>query len=102
MQIKKYTARPIFRLLLLGGLIAATGLMPSSRVNANSWPQVLAAARGRTVDWYMYGGFAAANAYVNGYVAPRVMKLYGIKVRQVPIKDIAEVVGKILVEKQGA
>ena len=48
----------------------------------------------------MYGGFASANAYVNGYVAPQVMKRYGINLRQVPVKDIAEVVGKILVEKQ--
>jgi len=100
MQAKKHNARRILRALLIGGLLAATSLNPSSRAKADNWSQVLEGARGQTVDWYMYGGFASTNAYVNGYVAPRIMALYGIKLRQVPIKDIAEVVGKILVEKQ--
>jgi putative spermidine/putrescine transport system substrate-binding protein len=88
------------RLLLIGVLIVAIGLSFTSRVNALTWSQVLERARSQTVDWYMYGGFASTNAYVNGYVAPRVMELYGVKLRQVPIKDISEVVSKILVEKQ--
>lgn len=100
MQAKKITLHRILQLLLIGGLIAAANMTPSSRTMAASWSQILEAARGRTVDWYMYGGFASANAYVNGYVAPQVMERYGIKLRQVPVKDIAEVVGKILVEKQ--
>lgn len=100
MEVKRNIARRILRALLICGLLAAAGLNPFARAGAETWPQVLEAARGRTVDWYMYGGFASANAYVNGYVAPRVMELYGIKLRQVPVKDIAEVVGKILIEKQ--
>ncbi|UCD81653.1 MAG: ABC transporter substrate-binding protein [Desulfobacterales bacterium] len=100
MESKKNAARSILRLLIVVGLVAATSLIPSSRVNANNWSQVLEHARGQTVDWYMYGGFASTNAYVNGYVASRVKELYGIKLRQVPVKDIAEVVSKILVEKQ--
>ena len=64
------------------------------------WPDILKRARGQTVDWFMWGGFPTANAYVNGYVASRVKELYGIKLRQVPVKDIAEVVSKVLVEKQ--
>ena len=48
----------------------------------------------------MWGGFPSTNAYVNGYVVPRVKELYGVKLRQVPVKDIAEVISKILVEKQ--
>jgi putative spermidine/putrescine transport system substrate-binding protein len=100
MRAKKNTARQILWVLLIIGLITATSLLPPFRAEALNWAQVLERARGQTVDWYMYGGFASANAYVNGYVAPRVMALYEIKLRQVPIKDIAEVVGKILVEKQ--
>ncbi len=100
MRVNKNNARRTLWLLVLGGLLATTGLNPSSRADALTWPQVLERARGQTVDWYMYGGFASANAYVNGYVAPRVEELYGIRLRQVPVKDIAEVVGKILVEKQ--
>jgi putative spermidine/putrescine transport system substrate-binding protein len=48
----------------------------------------------------MWGGSPSTNTYVNGYVAPRVKELYGIKLRQVPVTDISEVVSKILVEKQ--
>lgn len=95
-EIKQFAGR----LLLIGVLIAAIGLSFTSRVNALTWSQVLERARSQTVDWYMYGGFASTNAYVNGFVAPRVMELYGVKLRQVPIKDISEVVSKILVEKQ--
>jgi ABC-type uncharacterized transport system YnjBCD substrate-binding protein len=65
-----------------------------------SWDDVLKRARGQTVDWFMWGGFPSTNAYVNGFVAPRVSELYGVKLRQVPVTDIAEVVSKLLVEKQ--
>jgi len=94
--IKHYAGR----LLLISVLTVVTGLMITWRANALTWSQVVERARGQTVDWYMYGGFASTNAYVNGYVAPRVKALYGINLRQVPIKDIAEVVSKILIEKQ--
>jgi putative spermidine/putrescine transport system substrate-binding protein len=67
---------------------------------ALTWPEIEARAKGQTVDWFMWGGFPSTNAYVNGYVAPRVKELYGITLRQVPVKDIAEVVGKLMVEKQ--
>ncbi|MBL0713814.1 MAG: ABC transporter substrate-binding protein [Desulfosarcina sp.] len=65
-----------------------------------SWEAVLKQARGQTVDWFMWGGDPAVNAYVNGYVAARVKALYGINLRQGPVKDIAEVVGKLVIEKQ--
>lgn len=65
-----------------------------------TWDQILARAKGQTVDWYMWGGFPSTNAYVNGYVAKRVQALYGVRLRQVPVTDISEVVSKLLVEKQ--
>ncbi len=79
-------------ILLLAGLPAVGGAL--------TWPEIEAQAKGQTVDWFMWGGFPSTNAYVNGYVAPRVKELYGITLRQVPVKDIAEVVGKLLAEKQ--
>ncbi len=99
MQIQRSENRRIMRIFLIGGLLAAVMLILSARADAFTWQQVLEVSRGQTVDWYMYGGFASTNAYVNGYVAPRVRELYGIELRQVPVRDIAEVVGKILVEK---
>lgn len=64
------------------------------------WDAILEKAKGQTVDWFMWGGFPTANAYVNGWVAPRMEERYGVKLRQVPIQDIAEIVSKLVVEKQ--
>jgi putative spermidine/putrescine transport system substrate-binding protein len=86
--------------LAIGVVMIAFILGLPAQVNALSWTEVLGIARGQTVDWFMWGGFPSTNAYVNGYVAPRVKELYGVKLRQVPVKDISEVVSKILVEKQ--
>lgn len=79
-------------------LILLSALPPAGA--ADGWDEVLQRARGQTVDWFMWGGFPATNAYVNGWVAPRVKELYGITLRQVPVKDIADIVGRLLVEKQ--
>ncbi len=65
-----------------------------------SWNEAVKAARGQTVDWYMWGGSPAVNGYVNGYLAAKLNEKYGIHLRQVPVKDIAEVVSKLVVEKQ--
>ena len=65
-----------------------------------SWDEAVNAARGQTVDWYMWGGSPAVNKYVNGYLAAELKKQYDITLRQVPVKDIAEVVSKLVVEKQ--
>ncbi len=65
-----------------------------------SWDEAVQAARGQTVDWYMWGGSPAVNNYVNGYLATELKKQYDIHLRQVPVKDIAEVVSKLVVEKQ--
>ncbi len=79
-------------------ILLSTAWPPLAR--ALTWPEIEARAKGQTVDWFMWGGFPSTNAYVNGYAAPRVKELYGITLRQVPVKDIAEVVGKLLAEKQ--
>jgi putative spermidine/putrescine transport system substrate-binding protein len=71
-----------------------------AQTRVHSWEEAVKAARGQTVDWYMWGGSPAVNQYVNGYLATELKKEYGITLRQVPVKDIAEVVSKLVVEKQ--
>ena len=88
---------PALFLLLLGGLPASCLAREPA---ALTWEEALAEARGQTVDWYMWGGSPAVNRYVNGYVAGQVKERYGIELRQVPVKDIAEVVSKLVIEKQ--
>lgn len=100
MTVSKLTARNGFCLHLLVMIVTVATLNLAPRANAATWSEVLDRARGQTVNWFMWGGFPSTNAYVNGYVAPRVNELYGIKLRQVPVKDISEVVSKILIEKQ--
>lgn len=93
------STRPRLSLLLVffGLLLLA---FHSAAASPPSWDVIVKKARGQTVDWFMWGGFPATNAYVNGYLAPEVEKRYGVKLRQVPVKDIAEVVSKLVVEKQ--
>ena len=65
-----------------------------------SWQETLEKAKGQTVDWYMWGGSPAVNSYVNGYLTTELQTRFEITLRQVPVKDIAEIVSKIAVEKQ--
>jgi putative spermidine/putrescine transport system substrate-binding protein len=100
MKSGKQFAVRILSVLTIGGIIVVMGLTSPDHSDALTWDQVLERAQGQTVNWFMWGGFPSTNAYVNGYVVPRVKELYGVKLRQVPVKDISEVVSKILVEKQ--
>jgi putative spermidine/putrescine transport system substrate-binding protein len=86
-------------LLVLGTLMIVQPARDSAAA-AGDWEAVLKSARGQTVDWFMWGGDPSVNAFVNGYAAPRVKELYGITLRQGPVQDIAEVVGKLVIEKQ--
>lgn len=68
-------------------------------VEDRSFADIEAAAKGQTVNWYMYGGDDALNAYVNGYVKDQ-LATKGITLNQVKISDTAEAVNKVLGEKQ--
>jgi putative spermidine/putrescine transport system substrate-binding protein len=87
--------------LFICTFLVASGL--TGQVDARqvlSWDEAVSGARGQTVDWYMWGGSPAVNAYVNGFLADELKRRYDITLRQVPVKDIAEVVSKLVVEKQ--
>jgi len=75
-------------------------LLAAGDAKAPSWEAIVKAARGKRVDWYMYGGFPSANQYVNGYAREQLKERYNIELRQVPVTDISEIVGKLVVEKQ--
>jgi len=63
------------------------------------WSDVLAEAKGQTVNWYMWGGDEGLNDYVNDWVSPKAAEL-GVTVRQVRIADTVDAVNKILGETQ--
>jgi putative spermidine/putrescine transport system substrate-binding protein len=65
---------------------------------AGDWDRVLEQARGRTVRWYMYGGFAHVNRWVDEYAAPALKKRHDIELRRVPM-DAAAFMNKMINEK---
>lgn len=72
----------------------------SDLASYENWDEVLADARGQTVNWYMWGGQDNINAWVTGYVADNLQEQYGITLNMVPVADTAEVVNKVLGEKE--
>lgn len=85
--------------LLLGGCGADEDkARPEAAAPEGSWESILEKARGSRVAWYMYGGMANANRWVDEYVAPEVLRRYGITLERVPM-DAPVFVNKLLAEK---
>ncbi len=78
---------------------SSSGDSPHRALDAGDWNSVLAAAKGQTVNWYMYGGDSTLNSFVTGYVADRLKK-DGVTLNQVKITDTADAVNKVLGQKQ--
>ena len=57
------------------------------------------AASGQTVRWWMYGGDAKVNAYVDDTVAPAARKL-GVRIERVPVADTADAVQRVVAERR--
>lgn len=81
-----------------GGGAGSEGGGPSGE--DRPFPELERAARGDTVDFFMYGGDAATNEYVDEWVAPRLEEEHGIRLRRTPVSDTADVVNKLLNERQ--
>ncbi|WP_148867989.1 ABC transporter substrate-binding protein [Thermosediminibacter litoriperuensis] len=64
-----------------------------------SWEEILAEARGTTVNFYGWGGDQRINKWLDEVVAPRLEDKYGIKLNRVGM-DIDEILNKLLGEKQ--
>lgn len=94
--------------LLLGAFaVAACGssaeqdpsAAPSGEVDLSDFDEVTEAAKGQTVDWYMFGGDERLNTYVNGYVKDALAER-GVTLNQVKVTDTVEAVNKVLGEVQ--
>lgn len=87
-------------------LLVATGCAnkaPETKVQidpiTSSWEEVIATAKGSTVNFYMWGGDERINKWIDGFVAEQMQQQYGVKVNRVPM-DAAEFINKLLGEKQ--
>lgn len=74
---------------------ASTSAQPSASA---AWDGTLAAAKGQTVNWYMWGGDETINRLVTGFVKDEAAKL-GVTLNQVPITDTVDAVNKVVGEK---
>jgi len=84
-------------LLLIFLLMACQSKTPEHQ--ALSYDQALEKARGTTVNFYMWGGSATINKWVEGFVANTLREKYKIALNMVPM-DAAVFVNKLLTEKQ--
>ncbi len=63
------------------------------------WDDVLAAAKGTTVNWFMWGGSEPINAHVDSAIGGPLKQKYGITLNRVPVENTADAVNKVLNEK---
>lgn len=101
------TSRPLAGLLvgtiaawLLASCGGAESEQPASPPSERAFTEVQEEAKGTTVNLFMWGGDDATNAYIDDFVAPLLEKEHDIVLERTPISDTADVVNKLLNEKQ--
>lgn len=87
--------------LALSGCGGGSGGAAESRTSGSptdTWASIRARADGQTVRWWMYGGDARINAYVDDRVVPAAAR-EGVTLQRVPIDDTASAVQRVLAER---
>ncbi len=82
---------------LIVALAALVGMLPAAAQDAK-WNEVLAKARGQSVNWNAWAGDEKTNAFIS-WVGEEVQRRYGVKVNHVKLKDTAEAVTRVVAEK---
>jgi putative spermidine/putrescine transport system substrate-binding protein len=92
----------IYLLVTLSLLLAACAspAQSSNEFDINDWDSVLAAAKGQTVNWYIWGGSDSINAYVDNFYGTALKERYDITLNRVPLADTVDAVNQVLSEKQ--
>lgn len=72
----------------------------SSPLDVMQWDQVMRAAEGTTVRWYMWGGSASINRFVDETYGTALKERYDIALIRIPVSDIVHTVNQILSEKE--
>ena len=82
--------------------VAATAPEPSVSTAVptyTTWEDVLAAADGTTVNWFMWGGGDTINTHVDEAIGSALASQYNLTLNRIPIENTADAVNKILNEK---
>ena len=64
-----------------------------------TWDDVVAAAQGTTVNWYMWGGSDVINTNVDKDIGIPLQAQFGVTLNRIPIENTADAVNKVLNEK---
>jgi putative thiamine transport system substrate-binding protein len=78
--------------------IAALGPQHPAFAQDSQWSEVIARARGQTVNWNAWAGDEQANAFI-AWVGNEVDRRYGVKINHVKLKDTGEAVTRVVAEK---
>jgi putative spermidine/putrescine transport system substrate-binding protein len=84
---------------LAAGCVRSPAPASAATIATLPWDSVLARARGTTVVWRMWRGDPAINAFVDGWVAPRLTSEYGVTLQAVNGQG-NELVDQLTVEKE--
>lgn len=84
----------------LGVAAALAGILSSVPGTAQElkWDEVVAKARGQTVNWNAWAGDEKTNAFIM-WAGGEVGKRYGVRINHVKLKDTAEAVTRVVAEK---
>lgn len=88
-------------LALAAGVLAALALVAAdarAQAATPAWADVLAKARGQTVNFNAWAGDEKTNAFLQ-WVAAEMNGRYGVKVNHVKLKDTSEAVTRVVAEK---
>ena len=86
--------------LSLFGSVMAQDDMMESPPGFESWDDVVAAADGATVNWYLWGGSDAINEFVDTAYGIPLMEEYNITLNRVPLADTVDAVNQVLSEAE--
>ena len=78
----------------------AAPTLVTGQFDINNWDSVLAAAKGQTVNWYIWGGSDTINAFVDNFYGKVLKERYDITLNRVPVADTVDAVNQVLSEKQ--
>ena len=88
----------MLRRLLAAAAAAAAILSVPALAQDLKWPDVVAKARGQTVNFNAWAGDEKTNAFI-AWVGDEVARRYGVRVNHVKLKDTAEAVTRVVAEK---
>lgn len=72
----------------------------SNELDLDDWDSVVAAARGQTLNWYMWGGSESINRFVDEFYGTPLRERYGITLKRTPLADTVDAVNQVLSEKE--